>query len=152
MAEVENPPEIVHWALAGSGSTVDLTRSPHWPPDLAPGYERRMAAIQNSEAVLEERWRESIRQLVAQDPAADVLAIGSLCSQTDPEAFYPAKGGNPRPATGICALCFDVVREACGEASLQGQERYGIWGGMSRRTRKAILGAEWGDDEDEDVA
>ena len=35
----------------------------------------------------------------------------ALCSQTDPEAFFPEKGGSTRDAKRVCAQC--EVREQC---------------------------------------
>jgi WhiB family redox-sensing transcriptional regulator len=59
-----------------------------------------------------------------------------LCAQTDPEAFYPDKGGTAVPARSVCFAC-DVRRE-CLEYALANNERYGIWGGTSERERRRI--------------
>ena len=53
----------------------------------------------------------------------------ALCAQTDPEAFFPEKGGSTREAKRVCATC--EVREECLEYALANDERFGIWGGMS---------------------
>jgi WhiB family redox-sensing transcriptional regulator len=58
------------------------------------------------------------------------------CAQTDPEAFFPVKGGSTREAKKVCADC--PVREACLEYALERDERYGIWGGMSERDRRKL--------------
>jgi WhiB family redox-sensing transcriptional regulator len=60
----------------------------------------------------------------------------SLCAQTDPEAFFPEKGGSTRDAKKICASC--DVRAQCLEYALQNDERFGIWGGLSERERRKI--------------
>jgi WhiB family redox-sensing transcriptional regulator len=58
----------------------------------------------------------------------------SLCTQTDPEAFFPEKGGSTRDAKRICAEC--TVRTECLEYALANDERFGIWGGLSERERR----------------
>jgi WhiB family redox-sensing transcriptional regulator len=60
----------------------------------------------------------------------------ALCAQTDPEAFFPEKGGSTREAKRICQTC-DVRRE-CLEFAIQNDERFGIWGGMSERERRRL--------------
>ena len=60
----------------------------------------------------------------------------ALCAQTDPEAFFPEKGGSTREAKRICAGC--EVRSECLEYALEHDERFGIWGGMSERERRKL--------------
>ena len=58
----------------------------------------------------------------------------ALCAQTDPEAFFPEKGGSTRDAKRVCAQC--EVREQCLNWAVDHDERFGIWGGMSERERR----------------
>ena len=58
----------------------------------------------------------------------------ALCAQTDPEEFFPDKGGGTRQAKHVCAAC--TVRTECLEYALAHDERFGIWGGMSERERR----------------
>jgi WhiB family transcriptional regulator, redox-sensing transcriptional regulator len=60
----------------------------------------------------------------------------SLCAQTDPEAFFPEKGGSTRDAKKICGSC--EVRNQCLEYALENDERFGIWGGLSERERRKL--------------
>ena len=60
----------------------------------------------------------------------------SLCAQTDPEAFFPEKGGSTRDAKKICGSC--EVRNHCLEYALENDERFGIWGGLSERERRKL--------------
>ena len=60
----------------------------------------------------------------------------SLCAQTDPEAFFPEKGGSTRDAKKICQSC--EVKTQCLEYALQNDERFGIWGGLSERERRKL--------------
>lgn len=70
-----------------------------------------------------ETWRES-----------------SLCAQTDPEVFFPPRGGRGgEPARRICRRC--PVQTECLEAALakpQHEDDYGIWGGTSPKERRAL--------------
>ncbi len=60
----------------------------------------------------------------------------ALCAQTDPEAFFPEKGGSTREAKKVCLSC--EVRADCLDYALKNDERFGIWGGLSERERRRI--------------
>lgn len=60
----------------------------------------------------------------------------ALCAQTDPEAFFPEKGGSTRQAKDVCKQC--DVRAECLESALKNDERFGIWGGLSERERRKL--------------
>ena len=60
----------------------------------------------------------------------------ALCAQTDPEAFFPEKGGSTREAKKICTGC--EVRAECLTYALAHDERFGIWGGLSERERRRL--------------
>ena len=60
----------------------------------------------------------------------------ALCAQTDPEAFFPEKGGSTREAKKVCRGC--EVRVECLEYALEHDERFGIWGGLSERERRRM--------------
>jgi WhiB family redox-sensing transcriptional regulator len=60
----------------------------------------------------------------------------ALCAQTDPEAFFPEKGGSTREAKRVCLGC--DVRGECLEYALENDERFGIWGGLSERERRRV--------------
>jgi WhiB family redox-sensing transcriptional regulator len=60
----------------------------------------------------------------------------ALCAQTDPEAFFPEKGGSTREAKRICTGC--EVRAECLDYALAHDERFGIWGGLSERERRRL--------------
>jgi len=60
----------------------------------------------------------------------------ALCAQTDPEAFFPEKGGSTREAKKVCLSC--EVRSECLDYALKNDERFGIWGGLSERERRRI--------------
>ena len=59
----------------------------------------------------------------------------ALCSQTDPEAFFPEKWRFHQGCEeGFGAQC--EVREQCLKWAIDHDERFGIWGGMSERERR----------------
>lgn len=60
----------------------------------------------------------------------------ALCAQTDPEAFFPEKGGSVADARKTCAAC--DVREQCLQYALDNNERHGIWGGLNERDRRKV--------------
>src|SRR6478735_8035054 len=60
----------------------------------------------------------------------------ALCAQTDPEAFFPEKGGSTRDAKKVCLTC--DVKQECLEYALANDERFGIWGGLSERERRKL--------------
>ena len=60
----------------------------------------------------------------------------ALYAQTNPEAFFPEKGGSTREAKRVCATC--EVREECLQYALANDERFGIWGGLSERERRKL--------------
>ena len=78
-----------------------------------------------------------VRQRVEEDDEETLSwQSDSLCAQTDPEAFFPEKGGSTRDAKKICASC--EVRPQCLQYALANDERFGIWGGLSERERRKL--------------
>jgi WhiB family redox-sensing transcriptional regulator len=71
--------------------------------------------------------------------------IAALCQYTDPELFFPEKGGAVRPALRICGRCEDWVREACLADALGVEGRlpappFGVRGGKTAKERAVLLG------------
>lgn len=77
-----------------------------------------------------------VRRPNADDEEVLSWQADSLCAQTDPEAFFPEKGGSTREAKKICSSC--EVRSDCLEYALENDERFGIWGGLSERERRKL--------------
>ena len=96
------------------------------------------------------RWRRDgvvvIRRAAreASGGLTELLGVGGspgwwfagLCAQTDPEVFFPEKGGSVREAKAVCAGC--PVRAQCLEHALAHDERFGVWGGTSERERRRL--------------
>jgi len=65
------------------------------------------------------------------------------CHGTDPEQWFLPSGAGAAPliakAKAVCALC--PLRPRCRDWALdQGYTLYGVWGGLTRQERLAILG------------
>ena len=98
-----------------------ITRNAHAGP-VYPGNRRLIdvfAAVAPAASPADLSWRD--------------LAV---CAETDPEAFFPEKGGSTREAKRVCRGC--EVRAECLEYALDHGERFGIWGGMSERERRRL--------------
>src|SRR4028119_1319612 len=84
----------------------------------------------------EGRGGKTVRDFQLLDGQADEELLWqerALCARTDPEAFFPEKGGSTREAKRVCLTC-DVQTE-CLDYALAHDERSRIWGGSSARGR-----------------
>ena len=77
-----------------------------------------------------------LRPQVVEDDNPLSWQTDALCAQTDPEAFFPEKGGSTRDAKRICTTC--EVKAQCLDYALLNDERFGIWGGLSERERRRL--------------
>lgn len=75
----------------------------------------------------------ALRRVLAPAPEWQEQAI---CSQTDPDSFYPELGASSEPAKAICYRC--DVRTECLEYALDNNEIHGIWGGTTERERRKL--------------
>jgi len=111
-------------------------RSKHQTLEDVPGSVCRSSAIQCQPCrQLERRLNlNPVRVLL------DVVDLpGAVCAQTDPEVFFPEKGGATAAAKAVCAGC--PVRVECLEGALERGERHGIWGGLSEYERRPMRAA-----------
>jgi WhiB family redox-sensing transcriptional regulator len=101
------------------------------------GPDRNMGAAQVGRPVLFGGLDafELLEALCDNDEAED-WQDRALCAETDPESFFPEKGGSTREAKRICSGC--EVRAECLEYALAHDERFGIWGGLSERERRKL--------------
>lgn len=63
-------------------------------------------------------------------------ADDALCTQVDPELFFPETAIGNRAAKRICAKC-DAITE-CLEFALRNNEKYGIFGGLTEHERRRV--------------
>jgi len=59
-----------------------------------------------------------------------------LCAEVDPDLWFPEVGQSNKEAKDICRDC--EVRDACLQWSLNADERYGVWGGVSATERSRL--------------
>ncbi len=102
---------------------------PEWPPSEEPHDLSREEAQQFMLGVFDLGYgTASGEELAWQDFA--------LCAETDPDIFFPEKGGSTTPATSVCSQC--LVQAECLEYALSHDIRHGIWGGMSDNDRRRL--------------
>lgn len=107
----------IHGQAAGGEASYPSTPLPMVTRDATGSGS--LESLDDLVDVLEEQWQDK-----------------ALCAQTDPEAFFPEKGGSTREAKRICQGC--EVRSECLGHALDNDERFGIWGGLSERERRRI--------------
>lgn len=61
----------------------------------------------------------------------------ALCRGVNADLFFPGQGESTREAKAVCVDC--PVRQACLEYAIANNERFGIWGGLSRRERERLV-------------
>lgn len=71
---------------------------------------------------------------------AEHWMVGAPCAETDPEAYFPEKGGTTRDAKRVCGGC--DIRSRCLQYALDRDERFGVWGGLSERERRRLKRGE----------
>lgn len=64
--------------------------------------------------------------------------VEALCAQTDPEVFFPEKGGRHQTgrAKAVCAAC--PVTTVCLQYAIANREEFGVWGGTSPEERREL--------------
>ncbi|WP_275585541.1 WhiB family transcriptional regulator [Blastococcus saxobsidens] len=116
------------WAAAEWAPAPRWETAPEWA--AAPEWE---VAPQSEPATTV--WPEA--PAWTEEPAGEESwRMDALCAETDPEAFFPEKGGSTRDAKRVCTGC--PVRAQCLEFALANDERFGIWGGLSERERRRL--------------
>ena len=62
--------------------------------------------------------------------------LDGLCTQTDPDLFFPVNAAQQKAATKICAEC--PVRILCANFAIQTNQEFGVWGGLTEEDRKQL--------------
>ena len=124
-------PGAAHWDESERGRIVMAEIS--WLSDYVSGTER---SSDRAAAGAGQGIGHGMGQGIGQSQGiAGLLGIGlegdaqswqeqALCAETDPEAFFPEKGGSTREAKKVCLTC--DVRGECLEYALMNDERFGI--------------------------
>lgn len=79
--------------------------------------------------------RQLLVRVLADAPLGEWTRQG-LCTQADPEIFFPPKGNPGIRAKQICAGC--PVRAECLAYAIEADEEFGIWGGLNRAERLKV--------------
>jgi WhiB family transcriptional regulator, redox-sensing transcriptional regulator len=76
-------------------------------------------------------------EVIVLDPGGDLAwRDQALCAQSDPDAWFPEKGGSTRVPKMICRGC--PVKAECLEFALETDQRWGVWGGLSEHERRRL--------------
>lgn len=66
--------------------------------------------------------------------------LGLCNGDPDPDTWWPEPGHSPATAQAVCSYC--PVREECAEWAIsQGTRLDGVWGGLTKKQRRKIIGA-----------
>lgn len=60
----------------------------------------------------------------------------AACRGVDPDLFFPARGEDQDAVKAICAAC--PVRFDCLDYAMVNSEKFGVWGGLSEKQRRAL--------------
>jgi WhiB family transcriptional regulator, redox-sensing transcriptional regulator len=137
LSAVSQPAEAVD-SMAGRQTSDDFPGIDHPPAgEDFDAFVRREASLPSAPAVALGDYTSPppLLQLSEEDEELS-WQERALCAQTDPEAFFPEKGGSTREAKKVCVSC--EVRAECLEYALAHDERFGIWGGLSERERRRL--------------
>ena len=63
-------------------------------------------------------------------------SVFATCQDVKDVSFFPQNKTEERAAAAICLIC--PVRIDCLEHALMTNERFGMWGGISERERRAL--------------
>jgi WhiB family redox-sensing transcriptional regulator len=115
------------WDAQPGWSTAAWSEQPRWTQEPAWAHEPAWTEQPGRAETL--AWDDT--------PAtSESWRMDALCAETDPEAYFPEKGGSTRDAKRVCGGC--PVRAQCLEFALANDERFGIWGGLSERERRRL--------------
>ena len=117
-----------HLSLISEPSAADTWYQPQYQPQY-PGYDGYEDVAPAGSELPAAAWTDT-------DAGEEPWRLDALCAETDPEAFFPEKGGSTREAKRVCSGC--SVRAECLEFALANDERFGIWGGLSERERRRL--------------
>lgn len=72
-------------------------------------------------------------------PDIEPWRLDALCSQSDPDRWFPAKGEASKQAQEICRRCPSMA--ACLEYALDNEIRWGVWGATNQNQREKLIKA-----------
>ncbi|MGL5441656.1 MAG: WhiB family transcriptional regulator [[Mycobacterium] stephanolepidis] len=78
----------------------------------------------------------SIDQARTAATASEDWRATGVCAQVGGDTWFPDRGGSTSDAKRVCRGC--PVKGECLEWALVNDERFGVWGGLSERERRAL--------------
>ena len=66
-------------------------------------------------------------------------SVFAACQEAKDVSFFPQNKAEERAAVAICTIC--PVRDECLQHALATNERFGMWGGVSEKQRRAMARA-----------
>jgi WhiB family redox-sensing transcriptional regulator len=66
-------------------------------------------------------------------------SVFAACQDAKDVSFFPKNKAEERAAAAICGMC--PVSEDCLDHALSTNERFGMWGGVSQKQRRALARA-----------
>ena len=76
-----------------------------------------------------------IEGIIPRDLVPAPWTVDAACAGADPSVFFPEHGRAATQAKQICAGC--PVRADCLDFALASHERFGIYGGLTEKERRA---------------
>jgi WhiB family redox-sensing transcriptional regulator len=119
----------IHYHLRKRGIAPRTVRTP--TPPRQPSAAKIMARTRGLAEL-----PDALTAALAGDPTDTAWQRDALCAQTDPEEFYPDKGGSTAAAKAVCRRC--PVAAECLDYALANNEGFGVWGGLSERERRKL--------------
>jgi len=63
----------------------------------------------------------------------------AACQDAKDVSFFPQNKAEEKAAVAVCGIC--PVREECFDHAIATNERFGMWGGVSEKQRRALARA-----------
>ncbi|WP_431897962.1 WhiB family transcriptional regulator [Nonomuraea sp. bgisy101] len=81
--------------------------------------------------------RTDLMDSLAHAAARDDWMSWGLCSETDPDAFFPPEQAGPNWWAAAAAVCEDCpVRDECRDYAQEHAIEWGVWGGTTYHDRR----------------
>lgn len=64
-------------------------------------------------------------------------ATFAACKEAGDVTFFPQTKAEARAALAVCAIC--PVRDECLDHAIETNERFGVWGGLTEKERRALV-------------
>lgn len=82
-------------------------------------------------------WADLAAEILDTNPSPRDWIGDAICSQTDPDIFFPNHGQSAAAAKLVCQTC--PVKTACAQWAADADVRFGVWGGINTRARDSVI-------------